>query len=677
MPSFRIFLLACALTSGIALASEWPGSTWDAQTPEAAHLDPTKLAQARDYALTGEGSGCIVRGGRLVFQWGDQSTLYDLKSSSKAVGVTVLGLALKDGKVSLDDLAVKFHPHFATPPGENLATGWPAKITLRHLATQTAGFEKPGGYGKLQFAPGTEWFYSDAGPNWLSECLTYVYQRDLNDVMFERVFTPIGITNKDLKWRKHSYRPELMDGIKRREFGSGFNMNVNAMARLGLLYLREGWWRGEQILPRNFIEQVRRPGPEMKGLRTHDGDPHGSDAPAHYGLLWWNNADGSIAGLPRDAYWSWGLYDSFILVISSLDIVAARAGKGWARKPDAAHYDVLKPFFEPIAAATHTQSGSVSSSPYPLSPVIQGIEWAPLKDIVRHAHDSDNWPLTWGDDDALYTAYGDGEGFEPFVPHKLSMGLAKVTGSPPDFHGVNLDAPTAESIGDGKKGRKACGILMVDSVLYLLVRNVANSQLGWSTDHGATWTWADWKFTESFGCPSFVNFGKNYGGARDSFVYLCSQDSNTAYERADRMVLARVPKDQVRERNAYDFFTSLDANGAPQWSSDISKRGTIFTNPGNCYRSHMTYDAALKRYLWCQIGRGHDTRFSGGFAIYDAPEPWGPWTTVFITDHWDTGPGESCAIPTKWISEDGLTLHLVFSGEDNFSVRKGVLQLKK
>jgi CubicO group peptidase (beta-lactamase class C family) len=671
-------LLALTLVSSTATGSEWPDKAWDTASPEAAHLDKTKLEQARDYALTGEGSGCIVRGGKLVFQWGDQSALYDLKSSSKAVGVTILGLALKDGKVSLDDPAVKFHPHFATPPEENLATGWPAKITLRHLATQTAGFEKPGGYGKLQFAPGTEWFYSDAGPNWLAECLTYVYQRDLNEVMFERVFMPLGITDKDVKWRKHAYRPDLMDGLKRREFGSGFNMNVNAMARLGLLYLRDGWWRGEQILPRSFIEQVRQPGPQMKGLHIHEGDSHGADAPAHYGLLWWDNADGAIAGLPRDAFWSWGLYDSLILVVPSLDLVVARAGKGWARQPNAAHYDVLKPFFEPIAAAAQNKAAeaSASPSPYPPSPVIRGIEWTPLKEIVRHANDSDNWPLTWGDDDAMYTAYGDGEGFEPFAPHKLSMGIAKVLGSPPDFQGINISAPTAEAKGDGKKAHKACGMLMVDHVLYLLVRNVGNAQLGWSTDHGATWTWADWKFTESFGCPSFVNFGKNYAGARDGYVYVCSQDSNTAYDRVDNMVLARVPKDRIRERGAYEFFAGMDAKAQPQWSADISQRRPIFTHAGQCYRSQMTYNAALKRYLWCQTGPGRDTRFAGGFAIYDAPEPWGPWTTVFTTDLWDTGPGESSSIPTKWISADGLTVHLVFSGNDSFSVRRGVIQLR-
>jgi hypothetical protein len=67
---------------------------------------------------------------------------------------------------------------------------------------------------------------------------------------------------------------------------------------------------------------------------------------------------------------------------------------------------------------------------------------------------------------------------------------------------------------------------------------------------------------------------------------------------------------------------------------------------------------------------GVDTRFRGGFAIYDAPEPWGPWTTVYFAESWDVGPGETACFPTKWMSQDGKTLYLVFSGNDNFSVRK-------
>jgi len=74
---------------------------------------------------------------------------------------------------------------------------------------------------------------------------------------------------------------------------------------------------------------------------------------------------------------------------------------------------------------------------------------------------------------------------------------------------------------------------------------------------------------------------------------------------------------------------------------------------------------------------GGDARFAGGFGIYDAPEPWGPWTTVFYTDNWDVGPGETSSFPTKWMSANGTTIHLVFSGDDTFAVRKADLKVAR
>ena len=188
---------------------------------------------------------------------------------------------------------------------------------------------------------------------------------------------------------------------------------------------------------------------------------------------------------------------------------------------------------------------ALATPPYPPSPVIKQITFAPAATIVRRAKGSDNWPMTWADDDALYTAYGDGNGFEPFVPAKLSLGLARVTGRPADFHGENLRSATGEFRGDGRSGRKASGLLMVDGVLYLLARNLDHAGLAWSRDHGATWTWADWKFTTSFGCPTFLNFGKNYAGARDEFVYVYSPDGDGAYPISSFTYLI-VPKSKAK-----------------------------------------------------------------------------------------------------------------------------------
>ena len=673
-PGACALALTALLLTGHAMAETvWPVPKWEYTTPQEAGMDQARAEQARDYALSGDGSGLITRGGKVVLAWGDPKKRYDLKSTTKSIGITALGLAIADGKMSLGDKARQHHPDFADPPPEAENPDWFGDITLLRLATQTAGFAKPGGSAELLFEPGTQWSYSDSGPNWLAECVTLVYGRDLNELMFERVFGPLGITPDDLTWRKNAYRPDTIDGIKRREFGSGLSANVDAMARIGYLYLRGGEWNGQQIIPRSFVEACRSTVPSVVGLPEHDPGKYG-DASDHYGLLWWNNADGTLEGVPRDAYWSWGLYESLIVVVPSLDIVVSRAGSSWQREDWAGHYDVLKPFLEPIVASVGG-AAMQTGAPYPPSPVITGIEWAPAGTILRKADGSDNWPLTWGDDDCLYTAYGDGWGFEPKVPEKLSLGFAKVTGGPDQFAGVNIRSATGEQTGDGKAGKKASGMLMVDGILYMWARNAGNSQLAWSADHAQTWTWSDWKFTESFGCPTFLNFGPDYAGARDEYVYAYSFDSDSAYEPADRMVLARVPKDRIRDRDAYEFFVRLSAEGEPVWTDDIGERGAVFVHPGRCYRSGITYNAPLKRYLWCQTIPGDDTRFAGGFAIYDAPEPWGPWTTVFFTDKWDVGPGESSSLPTKWMSADGKTVCLVFSGDDFFSVRQGTLAI--
>ena len=121
----------------------------------------------------------------------------------------------------------------------------------------------------------------------------------------------------------------------------------------------------------------------------------------------------------------------------------------------------------------------------------------------------------------------------------------------------------------------------------------------------------------------------------------------------------------------------MDPNHEPLWTEDVRKRTAVFINPGKCYRSGISYNPGLKRYIWCQIipaaGQDQDLRFSGGLGIFEASEPWGPWKTIYYNRQWDVGPGETVGIPTKWISEDGRTFHLVFSGEDSFSVRKAEL----
>ena len=310
-------------------------------------------------------------------------------------------------------------------------------------------------------------------------------------------------------------------------------------------------------------------------------------------------------------------------------------------------------------------------------PVITGINWAPADTIVSTAKGSDNWPLTWADDDRLYTTYGDGYGFEPAVPLKLSMGFAQISGGPDAFSGANIYPTNADQRGDGKRGRKASGMLSVSGVLYLWMRNAAadatgtKSTLAWSDDHGGNWRFVPWIIDE-LGHPCFVNYGKDYAGARDDYVYSLSPNTPSAYNETDDVVLMRVPKSLITNRTAYAFVSGIDRDGNPTWTADISQRASVFHLAGGCNRLDVTYNAPLGRYMMTMRSRAQ----AGGldqFSLYEAPEPWGPWTQFFQTDKWDVDPGESAHFPSKWISADGRTVYLVFSGDDSFRVRRGTL----
>ena len=92
-------------------------------------------------------------------------------------------------------------------------------------------------------------------------------------------------------------------------------------------------------------------------------------------------------------------------------------------------------------------------------------------------------------------------------------------------------------------------------------------------------------------------------------------------------------------------------------------------------RDGFVYNPGLRRYLLATF-----TRWDGSWELYDAPEPWGQWTTVATYDRWiDATPKFGFTFPPKWMSADGKTLWMVFSGTkayDSFNAVKGTLRLK-
>jgi hypothetical protein len=337
-----------------------------------------------------------------------------------------------------------------------------------------------------------------------------------------------------------------------------------------------------------------------------------------------------------------------------------------------------------------------SLPPYPPSPVITKLTWAPEVIKCGKGRTGDNWPITWVNDNLQITCWGDGPGFvekNSAASPKLSLGLAMVSGDPPDFQGKNFATDADTPAGGGPNAIKASALLMVDGVLYMFVRNYkppgsddfTNSRLAWSKDKGVHWSWADWHFTDTFGCPEFVQFGKNYQGARDNYVYIASQANDSAYNYSPDIVMARVPKDKIADRSRYEFFDGLNAGSEPTWSPDIEKRKPIFTDPSGTQRIAITYNAPLDRFILTTSHRpqGNTGTHTAALGVFDAPLPWGPWTTVYYDDHWSVIEGKDCRtyhhkFPTKWMSSDGKTMWLLFSGDDSFyafCVKKATLEI--
>jgi hypothetical protein len=329
----------------------------------------------------------------------------------------------------------------------------------------------------------------------------------------------------------------------------------------------------------------------------------------------------------------------------------------------------------------------------------RAITWSST--ITRLASGCDAWTPTRAPDGSFYTAYGDCNGASGALSPKRSMGLARITGSPaagdvaaadidtgpPGAPDIDADPGGLDALGAGSSGKKPSGMLFANGTLYAWVRNVqpdgTRSRLRYAANYGqpgSAWGWAPWTL-EEFGYPVFVQAGQADAGG-GAYAYVVAHDGPSAYKPADRFVLMRVPVDRILEQEAYEFFAGT-AGAPPAWvgHAERARRTAIFESKGRCFRSGMSYNAARGRYYWWQARQpsldGGDERFFGGFGVYSAPEPWGPWTPVYYTEKWDVGPGERGEFPPAWMGPAGLgaggEMYLLFSGGDALSIRRGTI----
>lgn len=310
--------------------------------------------------------------------------------------------------------------------------------------------------------------------------------------------------------------------------------------------------------------------------------------------------------------------------------------------------------------------------PYPRSAVIEDIKWH-WETHSTAAPGSDLWPVTWGPDGDIYTAWGDGGGFGGTNSDgRVSMGFARVEGPPEKYRGVNINGgKIAEHPASFPRTGKTGGILFVDGTLYARLNLQdgkwpdVNHSLAWSDDRGATWKQTAWMFPKgagNFKPARFLNFGRDHSGVPedlDGFVYIYGF-RQAAQGAGNSTYLSRVPKTTMKDRAAYEFFAGLDG-GQAIWSSDVDAVKPVFSDPrGVTPTTGVVYHPVLKRFILTSFHTG-----PGQLGVFDAPQPWGPWTTVAYYEDWGrmgaAGHGLNCDFPQKWMSEDGRAMWCVFS----------------
>jgi hypothetical protein len=205
------------------------------------------------------------------------------------------------------------------------------------------------------------------------------------------------------------------------------------------------------------------------------------------------------------------------------------------------------------------------------------------------------------------------------------------------------------------------------------VRNYQEARVYRSADHGASWTGADWAFTQEEGLilPTFVQFGQDYQGARDTYVYIFAinlkDPSALQVQKPGEIVLLRVPESQIMSHTSYRYFTGFDHSGQPTWGGNAAQRVPVFVDPdGVGWNVSASFNPGLGRYM---LITEHDETFRGNIGIFDAPEPWGPWTTVLYASEFGSPDVDARSFfwnfSNKWLSSDGLEFTLVFTGVDS------------
>ena len=209
-----------------------------------------------------------------------------------------------------------------------------------------------------------------------------------------------------------------------------------------------------------------------------------------------------------------------------------------------------------------------------------------------------------------------------------------------------------------------------------------------STDYGKTWT--DSPHTPAkplfpepakfmgplkIGSPKFVDFGKNMEHSPDGKAYLVGYGAeendpkpryaNLSWISGDQIYLTRVlPNiENINDESKYEYFAGYNKDGTPVWSYDFQDIKPLLEWNNNMGCVTITYNVPLRKYLMC-VTDGWPTVAKMNSYILESDKITGSWKLVIYMKEFGEQ-GYFLNFPSKFISEDGLTLWLCYSG--NFS----------
>ena len=328
------------------------GTPLPRSSPEAQGISSAAIrgfVEAADKQIDTLHSFMLVRHGHVIAEgwWKPEAAEkpHVLWSLSKSFNSTAVGLAVAEGKLSLEDPVLKFFPAGApADPSDNLQA-----MRVRDLLTMSGGhdtepkFQIESGPSVREFLahpvahkPGTWFRYNTPGSYMLSAIVTKATGQTVLDYLKPRLFEPLGIDN-----------PEWGATAEGFNFGGyGLFVRTEDIAKFGQLYLQKGKWDGKQLLPEKWIEAA------TSKQVDNDKAPSGRnpDWRQGYGFQFWRCQHNAYRGDGRDG--------QICLVIPEQDaVIAITARTGQMQTELDLVWEKLLPAFraEPLPADAAAQ----------------------------------------------------------------------------------------------------------------------------------------------------------------------------------------------------------------------------------------------------------------------------------------------------------------------------------